>query len=86
MKRHSLDPISFVFGLFFLALGGAFLTGSATLVGINRGWIWPLVAVMLGLALALSGRRRGHIEQQSGMPPVRQPEASAVETPADPKV
>jgi hypothetical protein len=55
MERHDLDPISLVFGITFIALGGVFLAGPVSL----RIWQWvfPLFAIGLGLGLLYSTRR-----------------------------
>jgi hypothetical protein len=51
MKRHGVDPFSFVFGAIFVSVGGSFLAGST----IGRAWdgAWPVVAIIVGGALAV---------------------------------
>ena len=55
MTRHSFDPISFVTGLVFAGLGVAFMIGNVTLPQFD--WLWPLIAVALGVAIFASTRR-----------------------------
>jgi hypothetical protein len=55
MTRHSFDPISFVAGLVFAGLGVAFMIGNVTLPEFD--WLWPLIAVALGVAIFASTRR-----------------------------
>lgn len=68
MTRHRLDPVSLLCGL---AFGGA---ATFLLVG-HGGWpagrlrlLWAFGAVTLGVALALSGRRREE-DPRPGSPP-----------------
>lgn len=55
MYKHRFDPISFVFGLAFIALALMFTlpTDPWDLLfgGINLGWLWPLVIIAAGAAL-----------------------------------
>ncbi|MGH8905709.1 MAG: hypothetical protein ACRD0K_04160 [Egibacteraceae bacterium] len=55
MDRHDLDPISLIFGLAFIALGLLSLAGLINPAVL--GWTLPLVAIGLGIALALTARR-----------------------------
>jgi len=50
MKRHPLDPIAFVAGALFTALGAFALYGGDT-TRLNAGWVWPAVLAFVGLAL-----------------------------------
>ena len=59
MRRHSFDPISFVFGLMFAVLGMAFVSGNVDLSDLHASWIWPLPLIALGLLMLFSARRRG---------------------------
>jgi hypothetical protein len=59
MRRHSFDPISFVFGLMFAVLGMAFVSGNVDLSNLHASWIWPLPLIALGLLMLFSARRRG---------------------------
>jgi hypothetical protein len=50
MKRHALDPFSFVFGLAVAALGLYFLVGDRTAADLGATWIWPFPVLLVGLA------------------------------------
>lgn len=58
MKRHRFDPVSFIWGVFFVGFGLAFLTDAVppSVVGLRA--FWSLAVVALGLAI-LSSVRRG---------------------------
>lgn len=59
MERHPFDPLSFVFGLLFVALALLGLTELVTLTWFDLRWIGPIVLVVLGLVLVLTtGRDR----------------------------
>ena len=58
MKRHAFDPISFVLGLAFAALGLFFLVGDRTAADIGWKWMWPVPLVVLGLLFVMSAIRR----------------------------
>lgn len=52
MHRHPFDPVSFVVGIVFLALGLASLGGADLGPGTLR-WLVPIVLIVLGVALLL---------------------------------
>ena len=54
MYQHRFDIISFVFGLIFAGIGGAFLIAEVTGFEIGRGWVWPVVAIAVGVAILAS--------------------------------
>ena len=58
MKPHRFDPLSFVAGAAFLALGLAFLVAGADAVEESR-WLWPVLLLGLGAAVEqeLLGKR-----------------------------
>ena len=57
MKPHRFDPLSFVAGAAFLALGLAFLVAGADAVEASR-WLWPVLLLGLGAAGLVSALRR----------------------------
>ena len=57
MKRHRFDPVSFIWGVFFAALGVVFAADvvEPTVAGLRS--FWPLAGVALGLAILSTIRR-----------------------------
>lgn len=55
MKTHRFDPISFIFGVAFLALAAVIALPTEPwdvfFSGITFGWIWPTVVILTGIAL-----------------------------------
>jgi hypothetical protein len=56
MRRHGWDLVSLVPGLVFLAVGLASLAGWLDVTQIDYGWLWPIVAMVLGIVLLASLR------------------------------
>ena len=56
MKQHSFDPLSFLFGVFFLLMAGAavFRQDIDWNVGI---WVLPAAVLVLGIGLLASSLR-----------------------------
>jgi hypothetical protein len=52
MKRHPIDPLSFVFGAFFLVTGLIFAFGGDA-SKLHVAWFWPVVLGVTGLGLML---------------------------------
>ena len=52
MKRHPIDPLSFVFGAFFLATGLIFAFGGDA-SKLHVAWFWPVVLGVTGIGLML---------------------------------
>jgi hypothetical protein len=68
MERHDLDPISLVFGITFIALGLVFFAGPVSLKIWQ--WVFPLLAIGLGLGLLYSARRtRDRVDSRPGSEP-----------------
>lgn len=57
MKPHRFDPLSFLAGGGFLALGLVFLLAGAD-VADDASWVWPLLLLGLGAAGLVSALRR----------------------------
>lgn len=51
MRPHNLDLVSLLPGLVFVALGTASLTGVLDVTRIDFVWLWPAVAILLGVLL-----------------------------------
>jgi hypothetical protein len=56
-ERHTLDVISLVFGLLFMALALPVLL-TDTPLSIDARWLWPAAVIALGAIVAGSGLRR----------------------------
>ena len=56
MKQHSFDPVSFLFGIFFLVMAGGavFRQDIDWTVGI---WVLPAAVLVLGIGLLVSSIR-----------------------------
>ncbi len=57
MARHPIDLLSLVSGLLILALGLLLLSGG--LGGLQLEWVGPLIAIGLGLLVAVAARPSG---------------------------
>lgn len=58
MKPHPFDPVSFAFGLLFLAIGVALVTGEFDLADLSGRGIVVLPVLFLGVLLVAIGTRR----------------------------
>ena len=58
MYRHKLDALSLVFGLLFASIGSLLMAGSFDLGRISLAVVWPVIFVLIGLAMLLSARRK----------------------------
>lgn len=56
MKRHSFDPLSFVFGIMFLAMAAAAAWKDELSWSIDE-WILPAAVLMAGVGLLASAIR-----------------------------
>jgi hypothetical protein len=57
MERHRFDPLSFIFGLLFVAVAAVALIGVDLLDVRDLAWIAPALLVIAGGALLLSSSR-----------------------------
>ena len=73
MKRHAIDPFSFVFGLLFALMGWFFLTGDRSIADMGTSWIWPVTILTLGLLMVLYAGKRIY----SGMAGPQHPDRTA---------
>ena len=84
MRRHAIDPFSFVFGLLFAFLGWFFLTGDRSMADIGSRWIWPVTILTLGLLMVLNAAKRiysgmarsQHTDQTAELEPEDEPQGS----------
>ena len=68
MKRHRFDPVSFIWGVFFVGFGLAFLTDAVAPSVVGLRAFWPLAVVAFGLAI-LSSIRPGPAPDDEAPPP-----------------
>lgn len=54
MRRHAFDPVSFTFGVLFLAVAAAGLTGPWALRDLDLAWLGPVALVLLGVVVLLT--------------------------------
>ena len=54
MRRHAFDPLSFTFGVLFLAVAAAGVTGPWSLRDLDLAWLGPAVLVLLGVVVLLT--------------------------------
>jgi hypothetical protein len=80
MKRHRFDPVSFIWGLFFTALGVVFAADvvEPTVAGLRS--FWPLAGVALGLAILSTIRR----DPREAGPAGPSPAPTSVQSPPSP--
>jgi hypothetical protein len=52
VKRHPVDPLSFLFGAFFLVVGLVFAFGG-DFSKLHVAWFWPVVLGVTGVGLML---------------------------------
>jgi len=75
MRRHDFDALSFIFGLLFVAAGLALLGGTAIRDGLALPWAGPVVAIGLGILIAIAARPRSDDADPSGPAHEDAPEA-----------
>jgi hypothetical protein len=64
VKRHRFDPVSFIWGAFFVGFGLAFLTDAVEPSVMGLRAFWPLAVVAFGLAILSSVRRNPVTEDE----------------------
>jgi small neutral amino acid transporter SnatA (MarC family) len=67
VKRHVFDPLSFVFGIAFVALAGALSTGNIRGLQLDIGglrWAGAAILLIVGIVMLL-GSRAGSRENES---------------------
>ena len=65
MRRHAFDPISFILGALFAAVGLTFLFGQSDLGDLHLAVLWPVPLIVIGalmLASTIERRIRGRSE------------------------
>jgi hypothetical protein len=64
MKRHPIDPLSFVLGAFFLITGLVFAFGGDA-SKLHIAWFWPVVLGVTGIGLMLLTARSVRPDRQA---------------------
>jgi hypothetical protein len=72
LKRHELDPISLLFGLFFAAIALIFLFGEIDMDRLDEPWLWSLPVLLVGLVFASVGFRNVRMER-AAVPAIEEP-------------
>jgi hypothetical protein len=58
MRRHNFDPISFILGALFAAIGLTFLFGDADIGDLHVAVVWPLPLIVIGLLMLVTTIQR----------------------------
>jgi hypothetical protein len=58
MRRHTFDPVSFVLGALFAAIGLTFLFGDADIGDFHLAVVWPLPLIVIGLLMLITTIQR----------------------------
>ena len=58
MKRHPFDPVAFIFGMIFLAVGIPMAFSDSGLTLFEGRWVAPAVLIVAGVVVLLSTRNK----------------------------
>jgi hypothetical protein len=77
MRRHAFDPVSFILGALFAAVGLTFLFGGSGLGDLHLAVLWPLPLIVIGVLMLVSTiqRRTRHEADRPGPEDEPRPEA-----------
>jgi hypothetical protein len=86
MRRHTFDPISFILGGLFAAIGLTFLFGDVNIGDIHIAVVWPLPLIVIGLLMLMTTVQRRTRNQPAPAPaaPIRdeaEPAGTSTEEP-----
>jgi len=84
VRKHEFDLTSFVAGLVFLAIAGAYLVGAFTSVRVDATWVLPLGLVGLGVA-GLAGSLRVGLRPDPDPDAEPEPHQEVSSEPQDPR-
>jgi hypothetical protein len=79
MLRHNFDPISFILGALFAAVGLTFLFGNADLGDFHLAVVWPLPLIVIGLLMLVTTLQR-RTRQDAALTPAPPPGATVPAT------
>jgi hypothetical protein len=83
MRRHNFDPISFVLGALFAAIGLTFLFGDADIGDFHIALVWPLPLIVIGLLMLVTTIQRRTRHEPAPAPIGDTPIAAAPTEPLD---
>jgi hypothetical protein len=63
MKRHDFDPVSFVFGLLFVAVGLPLMFSESGLAAFEGRWVFPAFLIIAGGIVLANARKREERQQ-----------------------
>src|SRR5690242_15931014 len=81
MRRHNFDPISFILGALFAAIGLTFLFGNADLGDFHLAVVWPLPLIVIGLLMLVTTLQR-RTRHETALTPAPRPGATTATVPA----
>ena len=64
MKQHPFDPVAFVFGLLFVAVGVPLLFSDSGLAALEGRWVFPAFLIIAGGIVLGSTRRRQRADEE----------------------
>jgi hypothetical protein len=83
MRRHTFDPISFILGALFAAIGLTFLFGDADIGDFHLAVVWPLPLIVIGLLMLVTTIQRRTPREELPAPAPASASASAGTTASD---
>ena len=63
MKRHPFDPVSFIFGVLFLAVGIPMMFSERGFVLFEGRWVAPAVLIVAGAVVLATSRGRSSAKE-----------------------
>ncbi|HEY7282015.1 MAG TPA: hypothetical protein VID47_10515 [Actinomycetota bacterium] len=80
MRRHNFDPISFILGALFAAIGLTFLFGNADIADFHLAVVWPLPLIVIGLLMLVTTLQR-RSRQEPALAPAPPPATVSAPSP-----
>jgi hypothetical protein len=62
MRRHNFDPISFILGALFAAVGLTFLFGDTNIGDLHIAVVWPIPLIVIGVLMLVTTIQRRNRE------------------------
>jgi len=73
MRRHGFDPLSFVLGALFMAVGLTFLFGDADIGDLHLSVVWPIPLIVVGLLMLVTAAQRRNRQAEADASPGEEP-------------